>query len=1132
MDIKADIQAGKFPQLHDNNTVVIGAGTSETDKKNGFETTEDGKAYLLGVGDYDGTNPATSKDLATVINERGELDPASADKLGGIKLFVDGVQGYAICCTGSSAYDYKYGIVITKEAPDGYGPYGQCQRVYWVNRPTLLKYYPEKKCNIVPFTTYSGSGFSFDLLSEDGSSYLYPDNRYRTDNIVTSGLYEVSLTSSPFGYATTKPLHGQLSGTDVCYWDTRPVFIGRSASIYAVEVTLDSGDSGFILSSGSTTPPYNPVTCSDTPVVTYKAEQSGIVRLDEENRAFVDISGITPPPASTTDFGGIKLYEESTAPTGAVKLDGAGRAYVTMSGGGDCNLEKYSSEYDNPGYGTAGSRSSTYEGDIGEHSITFGYHNSASGDCDFAGGAESKALDGYSFAFGYSAYAKENSIALGDNARAVSSSIALLGRATGNASIAIGGEATNAGIAIGGHALGTHSVAIGLNTTTRNQFEVARGGANRSLKLSDGTDYTIDTVGGWSTSGSGYNILEQWWSGKIFIMDIGGFNGTNSVTSGTTNVQFNPDVKDLATVLKDGANLHQYSGTNSNGSGWGTDGSRLSGSSVGTNSITFGTDNIASGGDSVALGSNTKATNAYEFAQGRFNFSHAATISSIGIGTSDTARKNAFEVLSDGRMYVLGVGDYDGTNPAMAQDLAAAIAANCNLEKYESSSGSVGWGTADSRGSSGSTGDYSITFGEGCTASGRDSYAEGSGSAAIGECAHAEGFSTASKDYSHAECNSTASGEYAHSEGSGSEASGKYAHSEGQYTVASGECSHAEGVYSTASGEDSHAEGSDTTAEGVYAHAEGSETKALEEASHAEGYFSEASGKYAHAECWYTAAHGIGSHAEGISTITTNQGEHAEGMYNVSHAWEDGIGGTRSSVGIGSGDFDRRNAIEVFDTGQFFVNGIGNYDGTNAGQTGVKDLASAMNTVGNLQAYTPGLTSDGKNAVTGYGTDTSRMENSTIGDASVTFGKYNTASNYCSAAFGNSTLATGEHSFAEGSGSRAEGSMSHAEGWGARACGRGSHAEGQSTETTNECEHAQGRFNMSHAHTIDSVGIGDNTDDRRNATEVMDDGKMYVLGIGNYNGRNTGASGVKDLASEFHWLQTRIAELEAKLGGK
>lgn len=160
------------------------------------------------------------------------------------------------------------------------------------------------------------------------------------------------------------------------------------------------------------------------------------------------------------------------------------------------------------------------------------------------------------------------------------------------------------------------------------------------------------------------------------------------------------------------------------------------------------------------------------------------------------------------------------------------------------------------------------------------------------------------------------------------------------------------------------------------------------------------------------------------------------------------------------------------------------------------------------------------------------MENSTIGDASVTFGKYNTASNYCSAAFGNSTLATGEHSFAEGSGSRAEGSMSHAEGWGARACGRGSHAEGQSTETTNECEHAQGRFNMSHAHTIDSIGIGNNTDDRRNATEVTDDGKMYVLGIGNYNGRNTGMSGVKDLASEFHWLHTRIAELEAKLGGK
>ena len=42
---------------------------------------------------------------------------------------------------------------------------------------------------------------------------------------------------------------------------------------------------------------------------------------------------------------------------------------------------------------------------------------------------------------------------------------------------------------------------------------------------------------------------------------------------------------------------------------------------------------------------------------------NAQTIFSIGIGTSDTDRKNAIEVLRNGQVLIKGIGGYDGTNP-------------------------------------------------------------------------------------------------------------------------------------------------------------------------------------------------------------------------------------------------------------------------------------------------------------------------------------------------------------------------------------------------------------------------------------------------------------------------------------
>ena len=72
-------------------------------------------------------------------------------------------------------------------------------------------------------------------------------------------------------------------------------------------------------------------------------------------------------------------------------------------------------------------------------------------------------------------------------------------------------------------------------------------------------------------------------------------------------------------------------------------------------------------GPAHAEGAYTKATNEAEHAEGKYNKSNSSgttvTRHSIGIGTSENDRKNAFEVMQNGDAYLYGAGGYDGTNP-------------------------------------------------------------------------------------------------------------------------------------------------------------------------------------------------------------------------------------------------------------------------------------------------------------------------------------------------------------------------------------------------------------------------------------------------------------------------------------
>lgn len=121
------------------------------------------------------------------------------------------------------------------------------------------------------------------------------------------------------------------------------------------------------------------------------------------------------------------------------------------------------------------------------------------------------------------------------------------------------------------------------------------------------------------------------------------------------------------------------------------------------------------------------------------------------------------------------------------------------------------------------------------------------------------------------------------------------------------------------------------------------------------------------------------------------------------------------------------------------------------------------------------------------------------GDASHAEGKGTDVDGHYGHAEGRQTLVENDCGHAEGFGSHSVGDNSHAEGFSTEAGGSHSHAEGQSTMTKNTAEHAEGKYNKSNDGTIHSVGIGSPLR-RKNALEVMGDGRVYVHGVGGYDG--------------------------------
>lgn len=171
------------------------------------------------------------------------------------------------------------------------------------------------------------------------------------------------------------------------------------------------------------------------------------------------------------------------------------------------------------------------------------------------------------------------------------------------------------------------------------------------------------------------------------------------------------------------------------------------------------------------------------------------------------------------------------------------------------------------------------------------------------------------------------------------------------------------------------------------------------------------------------------------------------------------------------------------------------------------------NTVSGLSGFAEGT----RNTVSAHGAHAEGAGTTAGGEFSHSEGFETVANGVHAHSEGYQTQALQVDAHAEGHLSIANEHAAHAEGWQTYAGGWSTHAEGIETITSNHNgEHAQGKYNISNPGTIHSIGVGSDSSNRKNAVEVKDDGKHYILGIGGYDGTNIDTA--TDVASALNQL--------------
>lgn len=275
----------------------------------------------------------------------------------------------------------------------------------------------------------------------------------------------------------------------------------------------------------------------------------------------------------------------------------------------------------------------------------------------------------------------------------------------------------------------------------------------------------------------------------------------------------------------------------------------------------------------------------------------------------------------------------------------------------------------------------------------------------------------------------------------------------------------------------SHAEGNVTKANGYSSHAEGTKGIATGAESHVEGYECQAQGTHSHAEGSNTISKGQDSHAEGNKTKANGQNSHAEGQLN-------------NASGVNShAEGQETEAV-----------------GVNSHSEGYQTQANKNN-------------SHAEGRITLANGDASHAE----GDETQAAGKWSHAEGYMSLAEGIAshaegqyTTASGDYSHAEGTSTRASYINAHAEGQDTMAGAANAHAEGQGTVTAEVGGHAAGTYNAVVANGLFNFGIGSSNDKRKSAMIITNEGKVYFIDAGGYDGGTSiaNAKSIQDILKD------------------
>lgn len=477
---------------------------------------------------------------------------------------------------------------------------------------------------------------------------------------------------------------------------------------------------------------------------------------------------------------------------------------------------------------------------------------------------------------------------------------------------------------------------------------------------------------------------------------------------------------------------------------------------------------------------------------------------------------------------------------------------------WENGSGTNSIQVADSLGSS--AGNYSTTEGKGCVTGGTyttNTLAGDTTDTSAGSYAHAEGrYSIASGGIgAHAEGNKTlAAGMASHAEGNLTIALTDCAHTEGKKTIASGQTSHSEGQYSMSAGIAGHAEGDGSVSIGNSAHAEGWQTVAVGTSSHAEG----GNGAYINVQpvgdanaTSYTASVdlnnyvnriGLSNLLNALSNSTIRISNTSNVVYRITSAsYSNGTlsfntASTLSATAL-TGSTTYRIVLSIAygvsshseNAGNISYGNASHAEGLNTISYGEQSHSEGQGT----NAFGKSSHAEGRETNAGVSPNTDSglaplltPDTTTEGAYSHAEGQYTSAKSNSSHAEGILTNTNGVASHVEGYWSQTNGNYSHAEGHQTIATGESSHTEGNNTIANNANEHAEGQYNVSTqtsstfgdpGNTISSIGIGTATT-RKNAIEVMQNGDVYILGIGGYDGTN---------ASSAQSLQAVISSLSA-----